>query len=247
MQLYMIRHCQSENNAMWAKLGDSTGRVDDPLLTEIGRKQAQLLGRFVATADPDVTLNDHDHHNRRGFGITYLYSSLMVRAIQTGLAIAATTGVPLVGWEEIHETGGIFLGDPESGERNGLPGKDRAFFEMQYPDLVLPDTMNPDGWWNRPFEEKPAIKLRAQTFVRQLWDRHGGTDDCVAIVTHGGFSQAILTQLLGLHYPLYESDLERPVWFRFNNGSISRIDFHEDYAMVAYLNRVDYLSAELIT
>lgn len=247
MQVYMIRHCQSENNAMWDKLDNSTGRVDDPLLTEIGRKQAEHLGRFVAFSDPDISLHGNDHHNRRGFGITHLYCSLMERAVQTGAAIAATTHVPLVAWEEIHETGGIFLTDPETGQHNGLPGKNRAYFEAHYPDLVLPDSMNAAGWWNRSFEEKPAIKLRAQTVVRQLWERHGGTDDCVAVVTHGAFSQAILMQLLGLPYPLDEADLERPVWFRFNNGAITRIDFYEAYAMVAYINRVDYLPSELIT
>jgi 2,3-bisphosphoglycerate-dependent phosphoglycerate mutase len=247
MQLYIIRHCQSENNAKWAQLGNSTGRVEDPLLTEIGRKQAEQLAQHIAFSDPYVDLNGSDHHNRMGYQITHLYCSLMERAIQTGSAIAEATELPLVAWEEIHETGGIFLKNPETGQREGQPGKNRAFFEAHYPYLILPDDLNVEGWWNRPFEEKPQIMLRAQGFIQELLERHGDSEDRVAIVTHGGFSQAIITQLLELHYPLHETEMARPVWFRFNNGSITRIDMHADYVMVAYLNSIGYMPSSLVT
>lgn len=247
MQLYMIRHCQSENNASWARLGNSSGRVPDPLLTDIGRKQAKHLAQFIAHSDPDAPTNGHDHQNRTGFGLTHLYSSLMTRAVQTGSEVAETTGTPLVAWEEIHETGGIFEEDPDTRERRGLPGPNRTFFTEQFPGFVLPETLGETGWWNRPFEEKSRIQTRATQVVQQLWQRHGGTDDKVGIITHGGFSQAVLTALLGLPYPLRDVGVERPLWFRFNNGAISRIDFHDDFAMVAYLNRVDYLPTGLIT
>ena len=143
MELYFIRHGQSENNAHWgnADYQDSP----DPELTEIGRQQVRYLSRFLGekqTRDETVTWNNQ---NRFGFGLTHLYTSLMVRAVGTATPIAAATGLPLVAWPEIHETGGIFSRFPED-ELAGLPGKTRTYFETHFPDLVLPDWVADNGW-----------------------------------------------------------------------------------------------------
>ena len=49
MELYIIRHAQSSNNA----LADERERVCDPHLTELGRQQAELLAAHLA-AGPDL-------------------------------------------------------------------------------------------------------------------------------------------------------------------------------------------------
>ncbi len=41
MQLYIIRHGQSFNNALWDRTGGGNGRLPDPHLTEIGQQQAE--------------------------------------------------------------------------------------------------------------------------------------------------------------------------------------------------------------
>ena len=49
MELYLIRHGQSTNNARWETLdGRSTVPVSDPTLTEKGVRQAELLAEFLA-------------------------------------------------------------------------------------------------------------------------------------------------------------------------------------------------------
>lgn len=89
MQLYIIRHGQSYNNALWAQTGNGNGRLPDPPLTEIGHQQAQHLGQFMAKADENGNGRlEIDQHNRHGYHLTHLYSSLMFRAVQTGHAIA---------------------------------------------------------------------------------------------------------------------------------------------------------------
>jgi 2,3-bisphosphoglycerate-dependent phosphoglycerate mutase len=249
---YFIRHGQSANNLLWDQTGSNVGRSEDAELTERGRAQAQLVAQFLSRAESGARVghnaaNSHDPHNRAGFGLTHLYSSLMVRAVATATAIAETTGLPLVAWEDAHETGGIYREDPATGECAGLPGKSRAFFEAHYPRLILPDAMNASGWWSRPQEPQEHKPLRAQRFLQELLQRHGGTSDRVAVVSHGAFYNYLMMAFLRL--PSRDH-----VWFMLNNTAITRIDFfdrddggHADRAALVYMNRTDFLPADLIT
>jgi len=240
MQFYFIRHGQSENNALWKRTGSSKGRSVDPELTEIGRQQSEILARFLRRSDPDLVVNGRDSQNVAGFGITHLYSSLMIRAVATGAAIARALDLPLVAWGDVHERGGIYLKDEGTDERIGQSGHHRAYFEAHYPDLVLPDSLGEAGWWNRPFEEHEQTLPRAQRFWRDLMERHGHTDDRVAVVSHGGFYNDLLAVILNL------PERER-YWFALKNAAISRIDVDEETIGLVYLNRVDFLPKELVT
>jgi 2,3-bisphosphoglycerate-dependent phosphoglycerate mutase len=240
MQLYFIRHGQSENNALWLSTGSYDGRSEDPGLTEVGRQQSELLAQFLCQADSNMAVNGGGFQNEAGFGVTHLYTSLMVRAVSTGTIIANALDLPLVAWEDLHEYGGIYLRDEQTDVPIGLPGRNRAYFEKHYPDLVLPDSLGEEGWWNRPFEE-PELRLpRAKRFLRDLMERHGHTEDRVAVVSHGGFFNYLLAAILNM--PGREG-------YRFviNNAAISRIDFHDEDTWLIYLNRVDFLPKRLIT
>lgn len=83
MQLYIIRHGQSTNNA-------GMPRVVDPLLTPLGEEQAL----FAANALRDAEL-------------THLYASPMRRAMQTAAAIAEVSGLPLRIAPDYCEAGGL--------------------------------------------------------------------------------------------------------------------------------------------
>ena len=247
MQLYLIRHAQSENNALWARTKSENGRSPDPLLTDIGHQQAATLAKFLTQTDESSQRDDLDIYNRAGFSFTHLYCSLMERAIQTGTYIAQAKQMPLLVWEMVHEWGGIYEDDYESGEKRGLPGANRAFFAEKYPHLVLPEELDDTGWWNRPFEPRDACYGRAQQFLQALHERHGDSDDQVAIVTHGGFFYSFISALLDnweAKAPLPDAN---QVWFAVNNASITRIDFNDTHIRMAYLNRVDFLPTELIT
>ena len=240
MQLYFIRHGQSENNALWLNTGSHKWRNEDPGLTEVGQQQAEFLAQFLSQAAPGVAASGSDIQNVAGFGITHLYSSLMLRAVTTGTIIARSLDLPLVAWEDLHEWGGIYLRDEQTDEPIGLPGRNRAYFEQHFPDLVLPDSLGEAGWWNRPFEEPEQRLPRAKRFLRDLLERHGGADDRVAVVSHGGFYNYLLVTILNL--PGREG-----YWFVMNNTAISRIDFNDEEIRLVYLNRVDFLPKELIT
>jgi 2,3-bisphosphoglycerate-dependent phosphoglycerate mutase len=254
MQLYFIRHAQSENNALWDQTGDNKGRSDDPSLTDAGYRQAQILADFLAQAGPGAPPDAWDPQNAAGFGFTHVYTSLMLRAVITGVVIARALDLPPVAWPDWHEGGGIYLDDEETGEPVGLPGRNRADFETHYPELILPEQLDECGWWNRPFETRPQRRERARRVLAELWQRHGGTHDRVAVVSHGAFYNYFLGALLDLpwreddpeEYPESSKALPRVRWFLMNNAAITRIDFKSEVRL-AYQNRLDFLPRELIT
>jgi 2,3-bisphosphoglycerate-dependent phosphoglycerate mutase len=242
MRLYFIRHGQSKNNLLWAQTGSLEGRSEDPLLSPAGQDQARSLARFLqGSAQATAALAPaYDPQDVQGFGLTHLYCSLMLRSVETGTEVARALDLPLVAWEDLHEAGGIHRTDAETGERFGLPGKNRAYFEANHPELDLPGSLGEDGWWNRPYEAPEQRPLRARRFLGELIDRHGDSDDRVAVISHGGFYNHMLRAILGLP----ES---RTLWFSLNNAAITRIDFDGEETVLSYMNRADFLPRELVT
>ena len=254
MQLYLIRHAQSANNDLYVRTGASEGRSADPPLTDLGHRQSELLARFLAQpqqdpdGDPAHAVAFTARHNRHGFGLTHLYCSLMTRAIQTGSAIATETGLPMDGLIDVHERGGIHNIDEVTGEDVGVPGPERAWFAAEYPHLILPDALGDGGWWNRPPETIDEAFVRARNVWSQLLERHGGTEDRVALVSHFGFFQSLLTVMLATEgNPGVRTFGLSHMMFGMSNASISRFEFDGEYFVVRYLNRVDFLPDELVT
>jgi 2,3-bisphosphoglycerate-dependent phosphoglycerate mutase len=240
MILVFIRHAQSINNAFAANNVSARGRSSDPELTDLGYRQAEQLAEFLRHGHPSGGQLG-PNQAPIGFGITHLYTSLMVRSVATGAVIARQLNLPLLAWEELHERGGTFMEDEATGGLVGLPGKDRAYFEKHYPELVLPPDLPDAGWWNsRPFEGSEQWSTRAWRFLGELRARHGGSDDRVALVSHGGFYNDFLRALLPL-------PADPKSWFELNNVGITRIDFQQDTTVVKYHNRVDYLPSDMIS
>ncbi|MFN2134928.1 MAG: histidine phosphatase family protein [Candidatus Promineifilaceae bacterium] len=247
MRLYLIRHCESENNALWARTGSSDGRSADPLLTEKGEAQAARLAAYLAA---NQQASPHPHRGgplRDGFRISHLYTSLMQRSVRTGLAVSRALDLPLVAWIDIHERGGLYLDDEESGELHGQEGPGRAFFAKTYPELLLPEALSEEGWWRRPYEERDMALGRAAQVVDRLLAQHGEGDDNVALITHGGFIQSLLQTLFGIFPAGSPIAAARDVWFKASNGSITCLDITPDLLRLTYLNYIDYMPAELLT
>lgn len=247
MRLYLIRHCQSENNALWYRTGSGDGRFADPLLTEKGVKQADILAAYLRDAKEPSDAPFTGGPVRKGLSITHLYCSLMMRAVQTATPIARALDLPLVAWPEIHERGGIYQTNSETGMGEGLPGPGRTFFEETYAHLALPDSLDDSGWWNRPYEEHDEALERAANLMQALMERHGGTDDHVAFVTHGGFTQSILQTVFGIDPHGSQFSAHRHIWLKSNNGSITRIEIGDELLRLTYLNFIDYMPGDLLT
>jgi 2,3-bisphosphoglycerate-dependent phosphoglycerate mutase len=238
MQLYFIRHAQSANNKLYEETGKWDGRDTDPELTTLGHEQARRLAEHVACANGETPRRDF--MNRGKFGFTQLYSSLMVRALATASYLSAALSLPLVASEDWHEGGGIFVIDEETGERSGQPGKTRSELAARFPQAQLPETLGEDGWWNRPHESVELQARRARRVIYDLIERHGAADDRVAVVSHGGFYNFVLAELLGIQ-------ADNGFWFSINNTGITRFNFDSEGSGLAYANRLEHLPTEFIT
>jgi len=246
MELYFIRHGQSQNNANWNN--SDYEESPDPALTEIGHEQARLLAEFLKKHQAITNDKVWNIQNRYGFGLTHIYTSMMERAVYTAAPIAEALGLPLTAWKDIHEEGGIFSRDKAS-NRAGLPGKTRSFFVQNFPTLTLPEQLDETGWWNRPFEAEEERQPRADQVLAELVSRHedqeGRPEHRVAFVSHGGFFMRLVCAMLKL--PWRQAALGRRSWLLINNCSISRFDIHKQEINFAYLNRTDFLPDDLIT
>lgn len=241
-QFYFIRHGQSTNNVLLDQnehLDYLAERSTDPELTTLGHQQIQ---RIAETLAQPYTPNVYDPQNRLGFGLTHLYSSLMVRAVRTGSAIAQKVNLPLVGWSELHETGGLFDVEIVDGEPvfTGQPGPDRAFFQSQFPQLHIPEELPAQGWYNREKEPREHYHVRARAIIDRLIAEHSGKDHRVAIVMHGGIFARIMSAFFNFQAERY--------WVLMNNCAITRVDITDDGLVVlVYMNKVDHLPDHLVT
>ncbi len=241
LELFFIRHGQSTNNVLMDQDRENYlyNREVDPDLTEKGFEQAALAAEYL---NRPYQNNGFDPQNRDGFGLTHLYCSLMIRAVKTGTAISKETGLPLVAMPEVHETGGMFYA--ERGEEEpkliGQPGPGKSYFKREFPDLILPENLSEQGWWNREKEPREEYLDRAQSVIDRLIRDHAGKNHKVGVVMHGGIFARMLTVLFQIQTPKY--------WFLMNNCGISRVEISDDgRPMLIYMNKVDFLPDHLVT
>ncbi|HEX9870696.1 MAG TPA: histidine phosphatase family protein [Candidatus Tectomicrobia bacterium] len=230
MHLYFIRHGQSTNNA----LTDPSQRVVDPALTALGQQQSEQIARYLATGS-DLFPDGSD-----GFAITHLYTSPMLRTLQTAQPIAEALGLQPQVWVDIHEIGGMFL--EVDGDFVGYPGMIRQEVEALFPDYGLPDNLSDKGWWNPDdgMEVETAAQYRALKVVDAL-RRRALNNERIALVSHGGFIDRALKALLN-QLP----NIPRTVFYAHYNTAITRIDcYHQDSLRLHYLNRVEHLTPDL--
>lgn len=184
MRFVLIRHGQSANNLLWEQTGDSVGRHHDPELTELGHRQAARLAETAA-------------EGALPWAITQLHTSLMTRAVQTAAPLADALDLPLQGHVDAHETGGVFIED-DGGVRTAHRGATSAALLAASNRLVLPEGLDPEGWFTGPVDADDAWNdERARQVVVGLRERHED-DDVVALVTHGAFFQHLFRALLGI-------------------------------------------------
>ena len=244
MDLFIIRHGQSANNA----LPDIRDREVDPPLTDLGKRQAGILAEFLAGGEThdlvfDTTTNAK-FQVRRGFGITTLFSSAVYRSLLTVQPVAQSLGLAPKIWVDIHEEGGMFLDHGGDEGRVGYPGRTKSEILAEFPSYDLPPGIGEKGWWNRDYEDQPSLRARAARIaveLREMAARESAGEERVAMITHGGFMNALLNALFG-------NPPEGQIFYRHHNTSISRIRIDGNKRIdVQYLNRIDHLAAELVS
>lgn len=241
-ELYLIRHGQSQNNAFAAEYKASaaeTPRTSDPSLTSTGHDQAECVARYLAEESDKTDVRDGTVV-QDGHGVTRLYTSAMLRALQTTRPIATALGLTPEVWLDVHEEGGIWLDEGDGRGAIGYPGMARGEIEARFPGFVLPDSITDAGWWNRPFEPRADLVHRAAGVANDLRRLVRSQGSRTAIVSHGTFISLLIQHLLlGRYVP--------EIRFGNHNTGISRIDFEGGAVLLRYLNRIDHLPPQLVT
>lgn len=248
MQLLIIRHAQSTNNA----LADYVTGYDDymekrepePPITETGQRQAQLVAEHLAgDTHPEANHERTLAHDSRGYGVTRLYCSPMLRTLQTAQPISQALQLQPEIWPDIHEHGGLFHGNPRSSVPvTNFSGMTRQEYIDSFPGYVLPPVLTEQGWWFGGYEEMAGCNERALRAAQTLHEWAETTpDERIAIVSHGTFIDALLKAL-------FKQDFESLLGYYHYNTAITRVDWTQrGYMVLRYLNRTQHLPVELIT
>ncbi len=242
MRLLLIRHAESSNNAL-AQSHEYNEymqkRTADPVITELGVKQAELLAQHLAgNGNPPP---DAPPGGKGAYGITHVYCSAMLRTLQTIAPAARLMGLNPRIWIDIHEHGGMFVGNPRTGDNLVFdPGLTREAIQRDYPEFEIPEAVTDKGWWTGGYEDMPSCYARAIRVARELRRRAAQeakeeVQSVVALVSHGTFMDALIKALFN-QVPASEH-----YYFHYNTA-ITRIDFTENGTLfMRYHNRTIHL------
>lgn len=206
MQLLLIRHGQSQANVDQIIQGD-----DDPL-TDLGRQQADHLGRHLAASR----------------NVTHLYSSPLARARETASIIGRHIDI-----DPEFEPG---LAEINAGHAVGMTWEAwNATFPEIAAKLRSAERSLHDRWEGG--ESGHEFVARVYAAYDHIVGQHLGTDDVVAVVSHGGALAWIASRVYGDPPDIWP--YERAI---FDNCSLSEIRITEDGAhTVGAWNQQDHL------
>ncbi len=229
MELFLIRHGESTNNV----LTDSSQRVADPELTQLGRAQAEQVAAYLAEG---LHLAPTERPEERPF-FDRLYCSPMIRTLHTAQAIGQAMGYKSEIWVAIHELGGIYL--DHGGERGavGYPGLTRAEIAVRFPTSVASAEVGEDGWWDAGKETEQQAQHRAMGVAADLRAR-AEENTRIGFVSHGDFMSLLLAAL-------GNQAMDGGSYYGHNNTGITRIALAPGTTVIKYLNRTEHLSKGL--
>ena len=219
MQLFLVRHGESANNATAESL-----RVHDPGLTEVGHQQATLLGAWFSSVNPDV-----------------LVTSPFRRALLTTVPIQRSTGLNPLVWRDLHEQGGCVSGYPEMGYQ-GEPGLSAAEICEEFPGCEPEREIGAQGWWRQqPYETDRAVDARVERVVVRTLETYGTTDLKVVFVMHADFKRALLRGFCTDHS--FRLDDYGPLF----NAGVTILNISGSSVCLDIYNGVQHLPYDLVT
>lgn len=228
MHLYLIRHAESENNALTP---DAVHRRKvDPALTTLGCQQRDLLAEQLATGM---------QMDGQPYAISRLYTSAMYRSLLTAEPVAAALGLAPRVWPDLHEKYGMYL--RRNGHDIGFGGLKRSEIQAAFPNYNLPEAVSERGWYDADLGREPETRsfYRAIKVAQQLLEWREN-DESVALISHAGFLDILLKAIFA-QLPSRPHDMR----YYHNNTAITRIDYDGRRPILHYLNRVDHLPAAL--
>jgi 2,3-bisphosphoglycerate-dependent phosphoglycerate mutase len=220
MQLFLIRHAESENNAKPAHQ-----REHDPPITAVGRLQAQHLSDWVKSLRIDT-----------------LICSPVRRSLQTTRFISDVTGHHVHVWADVFEEGGIYFGHGPDATAGG-PGLTRSdvIAHIGEPaDSTVDESITDQGWWGRDRETPEQAIVRAASVTKRIVQTYGHTEQTVALVIHADFKRRLIGQIL-------TGSVDPQRLGALRNTGITKLDYDGQGWHLDWFNSVSHLPVRLIT
>ena len=219
MKLFIIRHAQSQNNAL-----PTSQRVPDAPLTERGLSQARHLAQWAQQTQ------FHD-----------LLTSPFRRTLQTSQLIYAASDAGWMTWTQLHEQGGCVSGVDEASFQ-GEPGMTGEAIRREFPGCVVSADIDDQGWWkSQPRETDLQLKERVTAVKEQIVTEFGAGERNIACVTHADFSQLLILALLG-------DDADNlPAERTLLNASVTSFTIEANRVQMDGYSNVDHLPSELVS
>jgi 2,3-bisphosphoglycerate-dependent phosphoglycerate mutase len=213
--LVLVRHGQQQ----WPDPETSTtGDWVDPPLSELGRRQAEAVAKYLSVSGP------------AGETPSAVYSSHLLRANDTGRAIAAQHGLDVDVVEDLEEFR-LF---------QHLEGHQRAIDVLGDRALegVRGRFLQTRQWDVYPHSESSLdFRRRVGYSIEGIMAHHPG--ETVIVACHGGVINIVVAQLLGLNLDFV---------FRPAHASVHRIRFGHGRRVIESLNDHAFLrAADLLT
>lgn len=205
-ELVLVRHGQQVfPDPATARVGDWV----DPPLSETGRRQAAAVGRFLS-----------------GTRVDAVYSSRLVRANDTGRAVADHHGLDVEVIDDLREVE-IFRDLPPDASSSEV-----------YGELVIRGArerfVRHRSWDVYPGSERNTeFRHRTVNAVEGILMAHPGCR--VVVACHGGVINAYVGEILGL---------DTGMFFRPAHASVHRILAHGDVRSLRSLNETHHLAGE---
>lgn len=249
MQLLMIRHAQSLNNA--GEDDPNYQHIEDAPLSQIGFSQANHLASAVRRDVDDVqrqALLDEQPHLPI-FRAEVLLVSPMQRALQTAKPLAEALQLAPQVHMDIYEDGGVFqqVGQYGAYQYVGCEGLTRAQMLAILPDAQIPTTVTDErGWWaGAPAESDADFQMRGRRVAAYLHEQAAGAwaGRWVAMVAHADLINWLLKCLLVEEaIAPYKQSYICPY-----NTSVTRLDFSPERVVLRYFSNVAHLPVEMVT
>jgi 2,3-bisphosphoglycerate-dependent phosphoglycerate mutase len=221
MELYLIRHAESVNNAR-----PTYQRVEDPQITAVGRLQADCLATWLATLKTDAII-----------------TSPFLRTLQTVLPVLDSTKRKLEIWHDVFERGGCFRGYDESNLAGAMGmGRDQIVrvLGQHRSRCVLDESIGQTGWWGgKPIESDSEAEQRAREVCRRLL-RTYGSGEVVVLLIHADLKRLMLAEMMQ-----EQVDVEKLGPMR--NVGITKVNRINGQWQLDFFNSVTHLPAKLIT
>ncbi len=248
MQLYLIRHAQSVNNANEGN--PNFKHVEDAPLTPLGHSQAAHLAaqfrRHLESEDLQLTLNQAAHMPI--YRVDELHVSPFQRTLQTAKPLADALDVPTYVKMDIYEYGGIYRREGDRTFRT-FRGLNREQMAELVPGINIPDDVTDEGWWTMDIyePEEHFINRGKRVFnflVAQAENAWAGKH--IAMIAHADFINLLVQTIL--RKGEVERNPHRDSFMYAYNTSVTRIDFNKHgFPTLRYFSRVDHLPEEMVT